>query len=126
MIELDPNLLCQLEIHVSNLEQSLVFYEGVFGWKPVAAELHNYIILDVPKDCPYGVSLVPSRRQGGLTKAIVPYFKTTEPQVFVEKAESFGGQKILQKRLPGYGEISQVADPDGHRWGFFKPLKKDL
>lgn len=122
--EVDPTQLCQLEIHTSRIDVSRKFYEEVFGWKAVPAEIHNYLVLEVPDDCPFGISLVPGRAASSAHSPIILYFQVTEAAKIAEKAELFGGSKKFgPAKMPAYGEIWQITDPDGHRFGLFEKLK---
>jgi len=117
--------LCQIEIHVRDLEKSLQFYLSVFGWQRIPADLHDYIVLDVPENCPYGVSLIPtapsSRTAGANTNRIVLYFACHEPEECANKALAAGGRKRLgPKRVPGVGTIYLIEDLDGHRFGLYR------
>jgi predicted enzyme related to lactoylglutathione lyase len=119
--EIDPKSLCQVEIHATRLDVSRRFYEEVFGWRAVPAEIHNYLILDVPEDCPFGISLVPSLGARQSSGQIILYFRVTNAAHIAEKAERFGGtKKFGPTKLPAYGSIWQITDPDGHRFGLFE------
>jgi predicted enzyme related to lactoylglutathione lyase len=119
--EIDPKKLCQVEIHATRLEVSRKFYEEVFGWKAVPAEMHNYLVLDVPEDCPFGISIVPSIGAKTSSGQIILYFQVEDAANIAERAEQFGGSKKFgPTRLPAYGNIWQITDPDGHRFGLFE------
>ncbi len=119
--EIDPKKLCQVEIHTARLDVSRKFYEEVFGWKPVPAEIHNYIVLDVPEDCPFGISIVPSVGAKPSSGQIILYFEVDGASQIAERAAKFGGSKKFgPTRLPAYGDIWQITDPDGHRFGLFE------
>lgn len=119
--EIDPKKLCQVEIHATRLEVSRKFYEEVFGWKTVPAEIHNYLVLDVPEDCPFGISIVPSLGAKQSSGQIILYFQVQNAALIAERAEMFGGtKKFGPTKLPAYGNIWQIADPDGHRFGLFE------
>ena len=119
--EIDPKKLCQVEIHATRLEVSRKFYEEVFGWKAVPAEMHNYLVLDVPEDCPFGISIVPSIGAKLSSGQIILYFEVQNAAEIAEKAAQFGGaKKFGPARLPAYGDIWQITDPDGHRFGLFE------
>jgi predicted enzyme related to lactoylglutathione lyase len=119
--EIDPNKLCQVEIHTARLDVSRKFYEEVFGWKAVPAEIHNYIVLAVPEDCPFGISIVPSIGAKPSSGQIILYFQVDDAAQIAERAAKFGGSKKFgPTRLPAYGDIWQITDPDGHRFGLFE------
>lgn len=119
--EIDPKKLCQMEIHATRLEVSRKFYEEVFGWKAVPAEIHNYLVLDVPEDCPFGISIVPSMGAKQSSGQIILYFEVENAAAIADRAVLFGGaKKFGPTRLPAYGDIWQISDPDGHRFGLFQ------
>lgn len=125
----DPTRLCQIEIQVSDLKQALRFYECAFGWRAAPAELHEYVVLDVPDHCPFGISLVPGKAAASSSASthgnMVLYFAVDDPEKVVVNVVASGGKKRFGPvPLLGYGEIYQVEDPDGTRFGFY--VKKGL
>lgn len=112
--------LCQVEIHVRDLQRSLKFYEDVFGWQPVPAEIHNYVVLKVPDSSAYGISLIPDAKRAPGGDGIVLYFSCEDPDACLERATKAGGRvRFRNQRLPGYGRLDQFEDPDGQRFGLF-------
>lgn len=116
-----PNALVQIEIHVTQLERSKAFYEHAFGWKAVPAEIHNYVVLEVPRECPWGISLVPVSSPIQLNGQLTLYFEVQDAATIASLAERHGGTKRFgPTKLPAYGSIWQVSDPDGNRFGLFE------
>ncbi|MCX6117644.1 MAG: VOC family protein [Proteobacteria bacterium] len=121
MSSLGTGKLVQIEIHVSDLAASLAFYEKVFGWKKSPAEIHRYAVLEVPKDCTYGISLVPSSSSISSSSSPILYFSFEDAAEIANLAEKHGGSKRFgPANLPSYGKIWQITDPDGHRFGLFE------
>lgn len=121
-----PSRLCQIEIHVADMERALNFYELVFGWRRAPADLHEYVVLDVPEGCPYGISLLPGRslESGESQPKLILYFACDEPEGIVQLAKQHGGRHCFgPKALPGFGRIYQIEDPDGHRYGLYQERK---
>lgn len=120
---IDPTKLCQIEIQVSDMERSLEFYREVFGWKKVPAEMFEYAVLEVPPECTFGISLIPSLAFGATNSRLVLYFSvSTEAAIkdIMARAKQWGGSAVFgPKRVPGRGMIYQVADPDGQRFGLY-------
>jgi len=117
---LDPRGLCQIEIEVSDLPKALHFYEHAFGWRPVPAEMHELVVLEVPPGCPFGISLRTTKRVSGAPNSLVPYFQIDDPESLMKRVESSGGRRLFGPTpLPGYGTIYQCTDPDGTRLGLF-------
>jgi predicted enzyme related to lactoylglutathione lyase len=121
----DPSRLCQIEVHVQDLTRATQFYAEAFGWTAAPAELHQYVVLNVPKDNRFGLSLIPSRTGNapstGSASKVVIYFAVGDPEVVVRRAESAGGRKRLgPMQLSGYGEVWQVEDPEGVCWGLYR------
>lgn len=120
-MNVNPEALVQIEIHSTQLERSKLFYEHVFGWRAVPAEIHNYVVLDVPRECPWGISLVPTMGPVKPSGQIVLYFSVDDAESIASLAERHGGSKKFgPTKLPAYGNIWHVADPDGHRFGLFE------
>ena len=116
-----PDALCQIEIQVADMERSKLFYDRVFGWKPVPAEMYNYVVLGVNPECPWGISLVPAMGAGRNSAQVILYFKVEDAESVAALAEAHGGSKKFgPARLPAYGNIWQITDPDGHRFGLFE------
>ena len=118
--------LCQIEIPVRDLKAALQFYDVVFGWKPVPAEMLGYVVIDVPKDSPYGISLTLDESAAGDTgRCPTFYFATPDPVKIIDLATGAGGKKRFgPKVVPGYGTIWQFTDPDGNRFGLFQVQPK--
>ena len=117
----DPKAICQVEIQSTNLPQSQKFYAEVFGWLSSAAELYDCVVLDVPKDCAFGISLVPSQGGANSRTQVVLYFTVTGAADIAQRAVEWGGSKKFgPTKLPAYGNIWQITDPDGHSFGLFE------
>ncbi|NRA44628.1 MAG: hypothetical protein HRU09_06685 [Oligoflexales bacterium] len=112
--------LCQIEIKVSDISRSRIFYEKVFGLKLVPAEIHNYHILGVPSHSPFGISLLVQKKVEP-NQSMTIYFKLDSLTGVKERLESleWGGFKG-ERHVPGYGKAILVEDPDGHRFGLFE------
>lgn len=115
----DPTKLCQIEIHVSNIERSLKFYETVMNWPAVPTEIHNYHVLEVPERCPFGIALVPDKKAIARS-GIVLYFAVDDPQEIANAAKLQGTDPLPGATLPGYGKVQQIQDPDGNCFGLYK------
>ncbi len=121
---IDPTRLCQIELQVDDLKAAATFYEEAFGWKVVPAELHEYVVLQVPDGCPFGIALTPRRPDGAASPGnVVLYFAVEDPEAVAKAVEKAGGRKCFGPMpLMGYGAIYQVEDPQGTRFGLY--LKK--
>jgi len=86
-MQLDPAALCQIEIAVTDVARALAFYGGAFGWRPVPAEIHEYVVLEVPPGCPYGLALVPRGAGAGQGGGVVPYFAAEDAEAVARRAE---------------------------------------
>lgn len=112
--------LCQIELQVPDLEKASEFYLRAFNWKAVPAMIHSYLVLQVPPDCPYGISLICNK-----TMPIDPqlayltlYFRVENKNEIAQRVVKNGGRIIKEnKKLPGYGSLTIVSDPYGHQFG---------
>ena len=116
----NPKDLCQIEILAKEIETSLAFYREVFGWHRSPVEIHNYVVLDVPSDCPFGIALIPDRGGVSARSLSTLYFSVDNPEYIASLADKHGGKLVFgPKKLPGYGTIFQIEDPNGQRFGLF-------
>ena len=119
---------------ITNRERSLAFYSGVFGWTPVPADIHEFIVLNVPEDCPWGISLVPVTRNEQVNSCLTTlYFAVAsvdQAQEMVAEALSNCGRLLSPssdgRDVPGYGRMWVVTDPDGQRWGLFLKMEREV
>jgi predicted enzyme related to lactoylglutathione lyase len=116
---LDPTSLCQIEIQTPDLEKSLVFYQKVFLWKKASIDLYNYVVLEVPDNCKFGISLIPNKK-APVPNSVVLYFAVTDAKIFAERAEAWGGKVTSPRVLPGYGKVTLIEDPNGQKFGLFE------
>ncbi|MEY4632330.1 MAG: hypothetical protein RIQ81_2450 [Pseudomonadota bacterium] len=119
-----PASICQIEIPVSDLQASLKFYEHVFGWRRSPAEIQEYVVLESPDpEAAIGVSLIPGATPAGRNghAHTVLYFKVQNPDEIAARAVTWGGTKRFgPRKVPSYGEIWRITDPDGNQFGLFK------
>jgi predicted enzyme related to lactoylglutathione lyase len=112
--------IVQIEIPVSDLKRSEQFYAEVFKWHRAPTDMHNYHILDVPKDAGFGVALVGGHKENTIAHSMTLYLECKNIREIIKSAETSSGKVLFgPKKIPPYGEIFQIADPDGHRWGLF-------
>ncbi len=111
--------LCQLEFQSSDIEGTLNFTENVLDWKKVPVSIQDQVIIEVPDDSPYGISLksVKSPTEGGP----LTYFQSTVPlENLLRKIKESGGE-ILEdpKFVTGYGQVMIVKAPGQVKLGLF-------
>lgn len=117
----DPRRLCQIEIPAFNLDESLKFYREVFNWQQVPIELHQYIVLETPEACSFGISLLPCSNSQKVSTGITIYFQVDRLDTYLAKARSFDPALVKgQRKLPGYGLVQIIKDPSGNRLGLFE------
>ncbi len=126
---LSPQALCQLEFRSKNLEASLKFFAHVLGWPALPMVLHEYVVLEVPADSPYGVSLVRASADAGLEgvhpQQLIPYFRWDALDSLIEELSSWGGKLIWGPRpVAGYGRTILVEDPGEIQLGFFTAVTR--
>lgn len=120
--------LCQIELLVNDLEAAKNFYQEVLEWRVAPAFLHNYAILDLPKDLPFGISLkaLTKKKPYKLSQTIL-HFEATQIQRegISQRCEKAGGRIIeVQQKVPGYGTKTVIADLDGNQIGLFSKKSK--
>ncbi len=121
-----PAAICQIEIPVSNIDTSVQFYEHVFGWSRSPAEIQEYVVLENPDPASnIGISLIPGASGAGRNghNHTILYFKVDDPEEIVKRAVTWGGSKRFgPRKLPSYGEIWRITDPDGNQFGLFRAM----
>ena len=112
---IDYPSLVQLELRSPEPEQTARFLRQAFGWTEVPIHLHEYIVFQVDKESPYGIAILrKSHAKQSMGDAIVPYFKISNLEQALERAQSLGGCIVSASReIPGYGVVAQVQDPFG-------------
>ncbi len=120
---IDPQKLCQLELHSDQPTESLSYFQHVFGWESVPITLHEYSVIQVPKDCPFGISILKHRLEERHMQhtGVVPYFHFSgDIAELLELSSKWGGKLIWGPRsVPGYGHVYLFEDPGGIRIGVY-------
>lgn len=120
---IDPKKLCQLEIHSTNLGATINFFAEVFEWPAVPIAIHDYTVLRVPDDSPFGVSIVSDRSRasspGG--NGVIPYFAyESNIEDLLLKVQSHGGRILWGPRpFPGYGQVYLLEAPGDIHLGIY-------
>lgn len=133
MTTVNPERLCQLLIEVSDLGRAKAFYQEVFGWKAAPADLMEMVVFDVPRDCPFGIALIPkispesaaqkppTSELPGSPGGLKAVFAVDDPEAVLARCAAWEGCHVTGPRTqPGYGLVWDVAGPDGLTWGLFK------
>lgn len=112
--------MCQIEIPVTRIDRALAFYREAFGWERSPAEIHEYVVLEVPEGARFGLSLVP-RQQMNSCSGPTMYFAVDDPESIVAQVIAAGGRcRFGPRQVAGYGTIWQVEDPDGNCFGLYR------
>ena len=129
MPHIHPATLCQIEIRVTDLDRSKLFYRHVFGWNEAPVDIHGSVIFEVPAISPFGMRLVEHKPGLGASPSllgIIPYFLAENFDGISQRVKDQGGhcEGAIQK-VQGYGSIMIVEDPDGNKLGLFLPQATD-
>jgi predicted enzyme related to lactoylglutathione lyase len=117
-MSISPNSFCQLELHSRDPIQSLAFLRDIMGWIPVPVAFQDSTVIQVPDDCPYGISILKNAQAG---PGPVPYFEIKGGlEEILTKSRALGAHLVSGPRLiPGYGQAAVVEEAGGIRLGFF-------
>lgn len=105
------------EIYGKDRIQAQQFYQSLFDWK-------------INDDNPFDYGMVETGGEGGINGGIsgsqdgtrvMVYVQVDDPQAYLDKAESLGGQTIMPvTEIPNAVTLAQFVDPDGNRVGLVK------
>jgi predicted enzyme related to lactoylglutathione lyase len=116
------------EIHVSEPEKAIAFYESVFGWKFSHWAGHaDYWLITTGADGEPGINGGMMRRHGGPPapgQAVNSYVCTVavdSVDAYVSKATSAGAVVCVPKMpIPGVGWVAYATDPAGNIFGIYQ------
>lgn len=114
--------LCQLEFQSFHIESSVRFVEAVLGWKMVPVSIQDQVIIEVPEESPYGISIRAITKNAGNPTGLLAYFESAKRLTELrEIILSEGGQILSEpKVVTGYGQVMVAEDPGGIRLGFYE------
>lgn len=118
------------EVHASNPESLISFYEQLFGWSFTRfGEMEYWTIETGPKD-QMGINggLLPRRgpkaEEGQPVNSYVCTVGIGNLDETFQKALSLGAEEAVPKmEIPGVGWLSYIKDPDGNILGLLQPDK---
>ncbi|MEV0906220.1 VOC family protein [Streptomyces hokutonensis] len=122
-----PNTLLWAELHASDPEADIAFYQGLFGWRSqdMQAPGMTYRVLSTSagdqQDASFGgvAALNPGE---GEQPRWVPYFHSTDVDATINSARSNGGSVLMPAAdVPEVGRIAWLADPFGAAFALLKP-----
>lgn len=94
------------------------FYSGLLGWKFADSSIPGYQMVN---DMAGG--LFDTSSMGGGTWAIF-YVQVDDVKATIEKAEKLGAKLALPVTDGGGIEFAHLIDPQGNRFGIWKPAKQ--
>jgi uncharacterized protein len=117
--------VAHFEIHASEPEKAVAFYEQVFGWKFTKwAGPADYWLITTGPDGEPGINGGLMRREGGPPtegQAVNSYVCTVtvdSVDAMVEKITAAGGLVVVPKMpIPGVGWLAYAKDPAGNLFG---------
>ncbi|MGW3102382.1 VOC family protein [Streptomyces sp. NPDC001100] len=122
-----PNTLLWVELHATDPEADIVFYQGLFGWRSqdMPAPGMTYRVLSTSagdqQDASFG-GVAPLNAGEGEQPRWVPYFHSTDVDATINSATSNGGSVLMPAAdVPEVGRIAWLADPFGAAFALLKP-----
>jgi uncharacterized protein len=113
-----PNPVTHFEIVGKDGKALQDFYANLFGWKVDANNPMNYGMVEAQDG--HGVGGGISAGEGDESWVTV-YVEVDDPQVYLDKAVSLGGQVVMPvSEVPGVVILAQFKDPEGHLIGITK------
>ncbi|MGD0554247.1 MAG: VOC family protein [Streptosporangiaceae bacterium] len=113
----EPGLPSWFELHATNYDAQLAFYQSVFGWTGVEPPgmPFRYNILTHGEDTLAGIM------EGGEDHTWSVYFWTADADAALARAAELGGTVIVPAEDTPYGRLATVADPNGARFKLMAP-----
>ncbi|MFI6404396.1 VOC family protein [Streptomyces sp. NPDC050548] len=122
-----PNTLLWVELHATDPEADIAFYQGLFGWRSqdMQAPGMTYRVLSTSagdqQDASFG-GVAPLNAGEGEQPRWVPYFHSTDVDATINSARSNGGSVLMPAAdVPEVGRIAWLADPFGAAFALLKP-----
>ena len=120
--------IIQFEIHGSDPEKLIPFFEQLFGWRFTRWPGVDYWMIELNAERNPGINGGMIRRMGAAPAANAPVsaFVCTVQVASVDDAlahaVSLGGEVALPKMaIPGVGWLGYIKDPDGNVLGVITP-----
>jgi len=114
------------EIHASDPDRSVKFYESLFGWTFQKWEgPMDYWLVTTGPDSQPGINGGLLRRQGEIDgQAVIAYVCTVDVEnidTAITKAQSLGAQVVVPKMpIPGMGWLVYCKDSEGNIFGMMQ------
>ncbi|HEU5217027.1 MAG TPA: VOC family protein [Gemmatimonadales bacterium] len=113
------------EIHASDPERAIAFYQKLFDWKFTRWEgPMPYWVIKTGEGPGIDGGLVPRRGMVAPEAPVIAYVCTigvTSLDTALDKAVSLGGEVALPKQaIPGVGWLAYAKDPEGNLFGLMQ------
>ncbi len=109
--------VCHFEVPSTDIERSVEFYKGLFGWEFAGVGDPDYAMFSTP-DGPGGAI---EKAQAGRGSNVIVYIEVADIPSVLAKVEKLGGEIVREKTLISeeFGYWAMVADPSGVRIGLW-------
>ncbi|RKS06379.1 hypothetical protein DFP74_2007 [Nocardiopsis sp. Huas11] len=117
-----PGSPCWMELSASDLQRSLDFYHGLFGWEAESAgpDTGGYMMLRSGGRAVGGAGPL---MEEGQSPSWTIYYKTDDAQATAASVAALGGTVHLEAMdVMGLGVMSHFSDPQGVEFATWQPL----
>ncbi|MFE6303424.1 VOC family protein [Nocardiopsis sp. NPDC057823] len=117
-----PGSPCWIELSASDLDRSLAFYRGLFGWEAESAgpDTGGYLLLKSGGRTVGGAGPLMEEEQ---RPSWTLYFQAPDAEEYVRGVAELGGTVDLPPMdVMGMGVMAQCTDPQGVRFALWQPL----
>ena len=114
-----PNPVTHFEIAGKDGKKLQSYYASLFGWKVDAANPMDYGMVEAQDG--HGIGGGITATQGGAPGGVTVYVEVDDPQAYLDKAASLGGQVVMPvTEIPNTVTMAQFSDPEGNMIGLVK------
>lgn len=100
------------ELPAADTDRARDFYARIFGWSFEPFGDDDYHMASEAGGAVYGAPA---------EKGLLAYFGVDDVDAAITQVREFGGEAGEKHDVPGIGQYAHCSDPDGNRFGLYRP-----